>query len=146
MNKTKRIIAMLLTGIMLLGLFGCSGLYKVTRCITSAIEGTLQTMEKPEPTAEARATQKPTDAPIAKPTEQRGSCIGICIRLMAFRALVSEQARILDRVPDDGTEEVGRIGDPGNETRGGHIGHVQPQFDEVVPVVILPLVETGEKG
>lgn len=69
MNKTKRIIAMLLAGIMLLGLFGCVKLNRLIGCINKPGEEKPQTTEAPAVTAEAQATEKPAEAPTAEPTE-----------------------------------------------------------------------------
>lgn len=69
MNKTKRIIAMLLAGIMLLGLFGCVKLNRLIGCINKPGEEKPQTTEAPAVTAEAQATEKPAEAPTEEPVD-----------------------------------------------------------------------------
>ena len=69
MNKTKRIIAMLLAGIMLLGLFGCVKLNRLIGCFNRPGEEKPQTTEAPAATAEAQATEKPAEAPTEEPVD-----------------------------------------------------------------------------
>ena len=40
---------------------------------------------------------------------------------------------------------VGRVGYSGDEGRAD-VRHVEPQFDEVIPGVIFPLVEVADEG
>ena len=71
MNKTKRILAILLSAIMLLGLFGCGTIgSRLMKCVPFANNGGTQTTDAPKVTAAAQVTEKPTPKPTAEPVEQ----------------------------------------------------------------------------
>ncbi len=68
MNKTKRIIAIMLVTIMLLGLFGCSTIARrVSSCVTSLYNDRPQTTIEPKTTKVAEITEKPTPKPTPTP-------------------------------------------------------------------------------
>ena len=71
MSKTRRIIAIMLAAIMLLGCIGCRAIgSRLMRCVSFANNGGAQTTAAPEPTAVAQATEKPTEKPTPKPTAE----------------------------------------------------------------------------
>lgn len=74
MNGTKRLIALLLAAVMMLGLFGCSAVFRLVRCVTLANHGETDPTEIPAvsgttPAAES-PTEKPTKKPAPEPTEK----------------------------------------------------------------------------
>ena len=64
---------------------------------------------------------------------------------MSVRALAGEEAGILQGVPENGPEMIGRVRDAGGEG-GAEVRHVEFQLDEVVLGVFFPLVEVADEG
>lgn len=70
MTNLKRIISVLLAAIMLLGLCGCSVLYRCARCIVNLNEAEPQATVIPSETGEMQATEKPAGTPVPEPTDK----------------------------------------------------------------------------
>ena len=64
---------------------------------------------------------------------------------MPVRTFAGEEVGILEGVPNDGSQVIGRIGHACGET-GADIHHVELQLDEVVLGPILPPVEVPDDG
>lgn len=76
MNTAKRMIALLLAAVMMLGLFGCSAASGIAKCISSANDEKPVTAATPDPTSETEVTSvevtvKPTPESDSNKTEEQ---------------------------------------------------------------------------
>lgn len=76
---------------------------------------------------------------------KRGTVVGIGVSRVATFALFCEEFRMLERIPNDGADEIRRISNRKSEPTA-KIHHIKLQRNEIEAVNVLPLLIVADDG